>query len=134
MANSQLLEMQARERAGMPDTWRIFRWECFPKTFRPEDVIYIELSGAVVPPKLAGKYKGQPNWRRRDRSTERTIVITIPDANKWASEWSARTGKCDNCTGSGKVFHSWNHETGTTYKTCRMCEGSGLQPPRSAVE
>src|SRR5689334_17120423 len=90
VANTRLLEMQARERAGMPEAWQMFKWECFPKL--SAQTIYVEITGAVAPLITRGKRKGQPNWRKFDRSTEKTIVITLTDADKWAAEWSAKTG------------------------------------------
>jgi hypothetical protein len=117
-----LLEILAREKAGMPETWRVFRWECFPKQ---EATIYYELTGAVVPMKTRGPEKGEPNWRKLDKATRRVIVLTVDGAAMMAAEWSKRTGLCIECIGEGKTFTSWSLKDGVTHKPCGECSGTG---------
>ena len=103
------------------------------------ETLYVELTGAVCAVNYSrGERKGQTNWSKRDRGTERKVIITPAEHTRWLIAWEKRTGLCSHCVGKGQVFRSWNHQAGTTYRTCPVCNGSTLTtqaitpPPRSA--
>lgn len=123
MATLNLFEEHARERAGMPPKWKVYRWACMPPG-RPKP-LYFECVGAVAPPYKSGPRKGRENWKRRDPETERTVYITPAEQDAWEAAWSARTGLCLECTGKGEKVKSWSAKEGTTYKPCRTCGGTG---------
>jgi hypothetical protein len=125
VSRADMLELHARELARMPDTWSAFRFECFPKPPEPRGTLYYEVEGAVCPLKTAGKGRGQPNYRKMDRATRKTITITVAEQERWETEWAAATGKCPKCMGTGEVFARWAKGEGTTLKPCDPCGGTG---------
>jgi len=122
--NGTLLEEHAREKAGMPPGWRAFRYEAFPHTVKVPTQ-YIEIVGAVVPLRTRGPNIGRPNWRRLDKATRRTIVILPAEHDLWIAEWETATGKCSNCTGSGRTISRVSIVDGTEYAQCAKCKGTG---------
>lgn len=119
--------VHSRERFKLSDTWNIYHWEVFPKG--QDRYIYYQFTGMVAPPKK-GK-PGQYAWRRGDKSTERTVVITIDEHKAWLIEWERKTGKCHECQGSKEVMASCG-VNGITYRTCPRCKGTG-EPPIAEV-
>lgn len=118
-----LIEEHAREKCGAGETWRMFRWECFPHGGEP---IYQSVTGAVCEHHfLRGPRKGQTNWQKRDARTEQTVNITVVDHDKWVKDWQSRTGKCSECVGTGEVFKRWSLKTGTEFSQCHKCKGTG---------
>lgn len=123
-----LYEEHARAKEQVSPDWHLFSWECFPKSGR-EPTLYVQVRGAVCKVTFQrGRRKGQMNWGRREKSTERTVILPVADHEKFCEEWEKRTGLCRNCTGEGKVFASWNHITGTKYRPCARCRETGKAP------
>jgi len=120
--NGNLLEILAREKAGMPAEWRAFRFECFPKT---QETLYYEIEGAVAPLKSKGASKGSPNWPKLDAATRRTVVLLVQEAEQRAAEWRERTGICVRCVGKGQLLKSYSRKDGSTFKPCPVCDGTG---------
>lgn len=120
--DGRLLEIHAREKAGMGETWNLYHYEHV--TLGGKHVGY-ELKGAVAPPKLSGKSKGQPNWAKRDMATDRTVGISVADHDAWVDQWEARTGLCRECMGDGKTVASFSVSDGPTYRECGSCQGTG---------
>ena len=114
----------AKEKYSLSPAWRIYRWECLPHDARESR--FINLTGAVAPNKTTGKHAGQPAWSKRDRTTDVTVTLTLKEHEEWKKEWEARTGKCSNCTGTGKVLESWSVKDGVKYRTCPKCKGSRM--------
>lgn len=114
-----LLDMQAAERIGIPD-WLPYHYESIDGGFL--------LTGAVAPVITRGPRKGRRNWKKRDSATERKIVLTRDEVTQYQAAWSARTGKCHRCVGLGEVFASWSKVSGTKYKPCTACQGTGAKP------
>src|SRR3990167_4536208 len=112
-----LWTQHAIEKAGLPAAWEAHRLECFPKM---QDTLYVEVSGMVAPLKK----NGCPNWRNGDRSTEKTVVITITEHDIWVAGWEIRTGKCSNCEGNGRELYQWDSKTGSEYRPCCKCNGT----------
>lgn len=120
--NGNLLEILAREKAGMPAGWRVYKFECLP---HGQDTIYYELAGAIVPRKTRGPHVGSLNWRRMDKTTRRPAILTVDAAANLADEWSKRTGLCITCVGKGQTLRSWSASTGSIFNPCKSCNGTG---------
>lgn len=73
----------------------------------------------------SGPKKGRLNWTTRDKSTEREIILTNGDIDRWRKAWSERTGKCLRCTGDGRMVIRVSASEGTSYRECRLCLGTG---------
>jgi len=72
----------AIEQEGLPPNWQAFKYECFPK--RGLKTLYFEITGAVCDAVITqGKRNGQPNWRKLDKATQRTEVLTVADHAAW---------------------------------------------------
>lgn len=117
-----LFEIHARKKLGMPEVWSVYSWECFPNT---GEVLYYEVKGAIAPPRKRGRLKGRHNWIKRDKTTDKTCVITVAEHEQWIKEWEIDTGLCSNCVGEGKVFARWAKDQPVQYRQCRHCQGSG---------
>lgn len=124
MARMDLLSEHAREKSGYGETWHAYSFECLPHNgsglFK-----YFAIRGAKTPLVTKGKRAGRPNWRQKDRSTDELIIITPEEHEHWLSRWRQATGKCSECVGEGRTVASFGG-SGTTYRTCRICGGSGL--------
>lgn len=118
-----LYDLHARERAGMPESWSIYRFE--HKTPGGSIPPYTELTGAVAPLLLSGPQKGRPNWKKMDKSTERTVCVTQSEHDAWCEAWEARTGKCRKCVGEGTRPDGWSKAEGQRWRECRDCGGTG---------
>ena len=117
-----LMETHAREKANMQPEWRAYKWKCYPQD--ASETIYYEITGITAPLKTKGVNKGRPNWDKGDKTTLRIVNILVDEHDNWVNEWEKRTGKCSECTGSGKTIKSSGIE-GTTYRTCKRCNGTG---------
>jgi len=106
----------------MGDKWKPYQWRMLPSGGPYE---LAEITGAVVPLITKGKRKGQHNWNKMDRSTNKIVYITIAENAEFAEKWQEETGLCANCEGKGKTMKSWHHINGAEYQECKECEGTG---------
>jgi hypothetical protein len=118
----KILNIQARTKANMPPQWELYQWQMLP---RGGDYELAEVTGAVAPLYTKGKRKGQHNWDKMDKTTRRTVYITIAENAAFIEQWQQETGKCANCEGSGKTLQSWHYINGATYRDCIECDGTG---------
>lgn len=116
----------ARELLGMPPEWDSYHLEAIGHTPDDSATKLIRVTGAVAPMKTRGKYKGLPNWDKRDPATDKTAYFTPEEHDRWVQEWEKKTGKCSDCTGSGKRYAGWSVAEGTTYKPCKTCGETGM--------
>ena len=122
------LEMQVRERLNLP-AWQAARWELLGDLKGDHTHQVSRLDGGVYPPISKGKNQGEPNWRRPEPGTKQTFYITPLEHSTWLLGWERRTGSCSKCfKHPGQEFQSWNHLTGTQYRTCTRCQGTGKAP------
>ena len=105
---------------GCADGWRWVELRVVGE--RPDHVVVVR--GAVMPDLTKGKNKGWPNWSKRDKSTERELVMTNPDINAFIAKWESTTGTCSGCGGDGQELAS-SGVNGTTYRDCRRCKATG---------
>lgn len=59
----------------------------------------------------------------KDGEMRMKVVVSNSEMQEYGLAFEARTGKCFDCKGEGKVIASWHHETGTEYKQCPRCSG-----------
>ena len=111
----------AKEKANLPSNWRVFKWECFPKS--PDETIYVAVTGAVCEHMKPNADAGR-DWKRRCKSTERTINLVLTEHKAWKAQWEVRTNKCSECTGTGETFASWSVRDGIKMRTCHKCKGA----------
>jgi hypothetical protein len=71
----------------------------------------------------SGARKGEENWDKRDRTTERVFNIPMNDHRTFVEEWERTTGLCQHCGDTGVEFDSWNHKTGRATRPCRCPQG-----------
>lgn len=124
MGNSpDFYNLIARDR-GAPEGWRWFDLRVIGE--RPHHVIHVK--GAVCDAVYkSGRYKGWPNWTKRDRSTERELVITPAEFDAAIAKWESETGLCHKCGGDGQELASCG-VGGNTYRPCSRCKASGKAP------
>lgn len=132
MSHTDLLTLHAREKLQMPDPWRAYLWECLPKGAREVQVYHIR--GAIAPLHERGTSAGQPNWRRTQPGTTRDVYITPNEHDAWVDAWEQRTGHCRQCLGTGQELVAWHIHTGTRYRACLRCEGTGARKEAAGVE
>jgi hypothetical protein len=118
-------ELTAKRKANHPDGWWMFKWEKVG-----DDILLV--TGAVCPPKKTGKYKGRPNYKGRDRSTEARIGLTYAEIDATRLAWEAETGKCSECQGSGQEWAGWSKDEGNRFRPCRRCGATGTAPKAGA--
>lgn len=117
-----LLNLQASRALGIPD-WEAYSFRCV----EPNGIL---MEGGVFRARITrGKRKGRPNYDKPEPGTKRTVVITDRDA--FAAAWEVETGKCRDCTGTRVTLKSAG-VSGTFWRTCRRCNGTGLAPKETA--
>lgn len=120
----------ARELLKMPQAWEAYSFEVMPEEFHmhslaalpPGSVICI--TGAVMPLITRGEHEGHPNWRKRDRSTDRKAYFTFAEHEAWKLAWEEKTGKCSHCVGEGRTVTRFS-ATAVTHQGCTRCGGTG---------
>jgi hypothetical protein len=120
----QLVEQHAREKAGQGPEWEPWLLESYPKTNGPR--LFMQLTGAVAPRFTKGPRKGRRNWKKKDKATERVIVITPAEQESYEAAWEQDTARCSQCMGEGKTIASSSSNGDRTYRPCRKCGGDGL--------
>lgn len=108
----------AKEKAKLPDRWRCYKWEFFPKR---EETIYVAVTGAVCE---HWKPNGETDWKKRDKKTEWIINLSVIEHEAWRREWEQRNCKCSECLGTGEVMASWSEKEGLKTRTCPKCKGA----------
>lgn len=128
------LEMQVRERLNLP-AWQVATWELLGDVNGPHTSQVNKMTGGVYPLVTKGKRMGEPAWRRPEPGTKQTLYITPLEHSAWLLAWEKRTGSCSKCfKHPGQEFESWNHLTGTHYRTCTRCQGTGQAPAQEGGE
>lgn len=104
-----------QQKLGVPPEWQWYRLQ----------VIGVDtlVTGAVPIGYTKG---GSPKWPKVSES--QVCVITDAERRAVRDAWTAETGLCWNCGGSGMEFASWNHVTGKKYRPCHRCR---LEVPRA---
>lgn len=104
-------ERIGRRKLGDPVGFRWFQWQCIGT----DSVL---LTGCV--PSGAVYTKGPRKGRIKYDGDERKVVVTDAEVEAERRRF-ADAGKCPECMGTGYLFHSWDHITGTKAKPCHLC-------------
>jgi len=110
----------ARERLRLPDDWQAVIWT---REGEHPDYWGMSVEGGVCPPKTRGKYKGAPNWRAA--TLKRKFSATDAEVKAHIAKWERRTGKCEQCVGTGWRSFGWGCEVGHRYVPCTRCGWTG---------
>jgi hypothetical protein len=118
-----LIEILAREKSGQGPGWHVFQWENLG------ELKACRLTGVVAPPLKSGKNKGEPNWKKKDKATERTVYVTDAERDAYEAAWEQRTGECSRCMGEGTTPSGCRKLADGTYektrRPCPRCGGTG---------
>ena len=115
MANPTHRENIGRRKLNAPSHFEWFRWE----VIGPDAV---KLTGCVSSgPYMKGPRKGRPKYDGQRQE----VVITDGEVAAEVARYEAETGLCGKCMGDGRAFASWDHITGTKWKDCHACIGTG---------
>ena len=118
-------EAFCKERYATPDDWQIYRWSACGRE-RNAPGAYIEVEGAVFKTIITkGKRKGRPDYKKPEPNSTAKFAILITDLDQFQIEWSAKTGKCANCYGTGQEWNGWHHKTGNKFRDCHACKATG---------
>lgn len=118
-AKPDTFNLYFRERHGAPAGWMWVSLDASPEA-APEG--YAKVTGAVCPPRKG--HPGLPDWKNRDRTTERSFVFDVDDLRRFERELAEREGKCHQCWGAGRELESFGVH-GKRTRTCHACNGTG---------
>ena len=125
MPDMRLLELHAREALGMGSTWYAHTFHAERNMADLSQTMYYQVSGRMAPLVTRGPRQGQPNWRKGEKETERTVYFTPQAQETWEQHWEQQTGQCRACVGEGAVLVRWSVEHGRETQPCQACEGTG---------
>jgi hypothetical protein len=114
----------ARRVHGLPDEWEPCIYQALGDA---RATIGYCLTGAIPLGMITqGPRKGRPKWPPRSRLQE--VIITPADLAAATAEWVAATGLCPKCGGEGRVVWRISVASGTEYRPCKACGGTGRAP------
>jgi hypothetical protein len=100
---------------GSPIGFEFYRWE----VISGDSTL---LTGCVVTRTYSkGPRKGRPVYDGQAMKA----VVTEDEEQAECVRYESETGQCGTCGGDGKEFDGWNHNTGTKWRECRRCSGTG---------
>lgn len=106
----------ARERGAEPE-WQWYSLQAVGEDRKNGAAL---VKGAVCTATFkSGPRKGETNWAKRDKTTEREFLITFVEHDARVAAWEAEHGTCSSCTDG-------QYETGGT---CHRCKGTGKARP-----
>ncbi len=120
-------EMLKKQHSLSP-SFHFYKFDSFPHA-GGGPTLYVEFTGVEAPLKK----NGQPDWKKKDKKTERIFNVTVAEGMELTEVWRIQTGKCVKCGGDGKVFQSWRLGEDVKYKGCAPCGGSGRDPSVDAT-
>lgn len=118
IADVDLMNHYVRERDSLNPGWQWSEVSSAPDIAPPG---FVRLVGAVCP---SDKY-GWAVWGKRERGTERTVFIETSKFEAWKRGKAAELGVCGTCFGGGVRLVSVNFKSGTEYRPCPACGGTG---------
>lgn len=108
---------------GVPHGWHWYSLRAVGESREHGGVL---IKGAVCTAVYAsGKYKGEINWNKRDKKTERELFATFAQLEACKLTWEQSTGKCATCGGDGQELESVGL-AGKTYRPCTACKATGV--------
>jgi len=105
---------------GLPKEWR---WFSFNSSSDVAPDGHAQLKGGVPVGVISrGPRKGMPKWG----DDRQTLWITDAQVEETKRLYEEKTGKCANCSGNSVEYAGWHHITGSRYRTCPKCSGTGV--------
>lgn len=117
------------EERGVPLGWHWYSLEAIGDSRERGGVL---VKGAICTTLYkSGVRKGQKNWTKRDRSTDREFLVTFREHDDFIARWERTTGMCSLCYGTGKRVGRVGVD-GRDYRDCYKCNATGRfsTPPR----
>ena len=109
--------LTARRVHGLPADWQPRIYEALDRG------LGFALRGAVpIGTYSRGPRKGRPKWPPLGQLQR--VVITADEVRQERIRWENETGLCSYCGGSGQQVKSTGI-SGTTYRQCISCDGTG---------
>ena len=131
MSAPDIYAIAARHVHGLPNDWQpqIYCWHVSYLDALDLCLGY-ELRGSVpIGTYSRGPRKGRPKWPRLAQLQR--VVITMDEVRQARIRWENETGLCSHCGGSGQQVKSTGI-SGTTYRECISCDGTGRALHRRA--
>ncbi len=127
---ASLYEDHAKELAGVGDEYRMASWKHKLARGKNPERLCVEL---IVAPLLAD---GTVAWKYSVSSTRMKVEYTFPEHDAWVLQWEQKTGRCSQCSAKnpGQEWVGWNHITGTQFKVCSRCNGTGSSPAPHGID
>lgn len=126
----KVIEWHLIRKHNLPDTFAFWNYECYPGG--GQETIAFELTGGICKPYVRGKRKGEPNY---STATDiKTFCVPVAQIPEIEAEYREITGNCPKCAGEGKLLYKWSKETGSHYRPCPHCQGTGKSIALSGVE
>lgn len=128
MTDVDFFNLFAVQKRGAPEGWEWRKLEAIGDLHAKDDAQkYTKMEGYVHNGATfkTGKKAGQKKPRSPVPGTEREIVFTMADIETLKTEWEASTGKCHQCTGSGREWTGWSADAGNRFKSCTRCNATG---------
>jgi hypothetical protein len=123
MNDAHHAEAVAIRKIGNRAGFRFYRWECIGE----DDML---LTGCVCNSVYTrGPHRGLPKY---DGDAVQAVVSGAELAAERA-RYEAQTGKCSDCLGTARTVASCG-VSGTKYRPCAACKGSGKPPSADAVD
>lgn len=69
-----------RHKYDLPQDWHGFKFESLEPLSKSPGLL---VTGAVTPPLTRGKHAGRPNWRARDKATDKTLLVLNTEFEAW---------------------------------------------------
>lgn len=121
MNDAHHAESVARRKIGARAGFQFYRWECIG-----DDML---LTGCVCDSVYTrGPRRGKPKYD----GTPIQAVVTEVELNAERRRYEEETGQCSDCLGAAKTLASAG-VSGTTYRPCSMCRGTGKATSADAV-
>ena len=109
--------LAARQTHSLPDEW-------MPCIYESIDGGFLLHGSVPIGTYSRGPRKGRPKWP--PTCEMKRVIVTRAQVEGAKSAYEQETGKCHRCGGSGQTVKSVGINQATTYRTCAMCNGSGL--------
>lgn len=115
MMNEPFFAIVARNKTGGNPDWHWCTSELVGRDFL--------ITGGVPEIVTRGPNKGRRRW---SAAKKERVIVTRAECDAARAEYTAKTGNCAECRGSGRTLWKWSKDDGVTYRDCRECSGSGL--------
>lgn len=127
------MESAAIRRNGpLPEGWAFYAWKVLgglgnPPSMTRAHMILMEAGPFDIISR--GPRKGRRRWLACKNPVQ--VVVSFGDVEDERARYEREEDKCHQCSGHGEDIAGWNIKTGTGYRTCPRCAGTGRPPVRT---